>query len=253
MKQSEILEITRDLASKRFTPDAGQLEIAEKPAPPPFVDVQPALAADRSGVFFGLKHVDGGELQIWISASGAGSAYCMSDDNDGEIETFALPKFDTASQLEEKLNGLAEEFSEAEEFSDMDDDRIDCPFCGHMLFPGQKAAAETGWEWMGDVCRHTLFLAVDISAFSGFEYRSKLFNEHLGLPDSNDPEVEILADDAEEEDEIYLSVAEIIARITLPGLELRSYDDEGGIACGPCGGGTITFGFVPQETEPAGK
>lgn len=46
---------------------------------------------------------------------------------------------------------------------------------------------------------------------------------------------------------------EIIEKITLPGLELRSYDKENLKACGSCDGGTITFGFVPQETEPAGK
>lgn len=253
MTTTEILETAKSWASQRFTPEAGQLEVSEKLTPPPFVDL-PSDSADRSGVFLGLKHVDGRELQVWISSGGEGGAYCIYDENDGEIETFALPKFDTTYQLEEKLNDLAEEFSESGEFNDLDDDdRVDCPFCGHTLYPGNKTATDTGWVWMGDVCKHTLFFAIDISAFSGFEYRSKLFNEHLGLPDSDDAEITIFSGETYNGFRGHLSVQEIIEKISLPGLELRSYDDEGGIACGPCGGGTLTFGFVPQGTEPAGK
>lgn len=131
--------------------------------------------------------------------------------------------------------------------TDDDEDRIDCPFCGKMHYPGSGIAEEVEWTWDSDsACEHLLFLAVDVSAFSGFEYRSRLFNEHLNLPDSDEAEIEIPSDDDPED---FLSVAEIIEKISLPGLELRSYEDPGGIACGPVGGGDITFGFVPQKAN----
>ena len=63
MTTTAILETTKSWASQCFRPEAGQLEVSEKPAPPPFVDL-PSDSADRTGVFLGLKHVDGGELQI---------------------------------------------------------------------------------------------------------------------------------------------------------------------------------------------
>ena len=136
----------------------------------------------------------------------------------------------------------------SEESSDMsDEDRIDCPFCGKMHYPGSGTAYAGEWTWDEDsICEHFLFLALDISAYTGFQFRSKLFNHHLGLPDSADGELMIPSKDDPEE---YLSVSEIIDLVTLPGLELRSYEDPGGIACGPCGGGTVTFGFVPVNTS----
>ena len=128
-----------------------------------------------------------------------------------------------------------------------DDDRIDCPFCGKMHYPGSKTANSSEWTWDEScVCDHLLFLAIDISAYSGFQYRSRLFNQHLGLTESSDGDVEIPSKDDPEE---YLSVSEIIESITLPGLELRAYEDPGGFACGPVGGGTITFGFVPEKAN----
>jgi len=128
-----------------------------------------------------------------------------------------------------------------------DEDRIDCPFCGKMHYPGSGTAYAGEWTWdEREICEHLLFLALDISAYSGFQFRSKLFNQHLGLPDSDDGELRIPSKDDPED---YLSVPEIIDLVTLPGLELRSYEDPGGIACGPCGGGTVTFGFVPRDTS----
>jgi hypothetical protein len=106
-------------------------------------------------------------------------------------------------------------------------------------------ANEWIWEEKG-ICDHLLFLAVDISIYSGFQYRSKLFNRHLRLDDSEDGIVDI---PSKEDPEELLIVPEIIDSITLPGLELRSYKDPGGIACGPVGGGTITFGFVPDKAN----
>jgi hypothetical protein len=119
-----------------------------------------------------------------------------------------------------------------------DEDLIDCPFCGKMHYPGSGIAEEVEWTWDSDsACEHLLFLAVDVSAFSGFEYRSRLFNEHLSLPNSDDSTVRIQSSDDPED---FLSVAEIIEKISLPGLELRSYGD--------CRS-DVTFGFVPQKAN----
>ena len=127
------------------------------------------------------------------------------------------------------------------------EDRIDCPFCAKMHYPGSGTAEAGEWTWDNDcACEHLLFLVVDVSAFSGFEYRSRLFNEHLNLPNSDEAEIEIPSEDDPED---FLSVAEIIEKINLPGLELRGYGDPGGMACGPVGGGDITFGFVPQKAN----
>lgn len=109
MTMTEILETTRSWASQRFTPEAGQLEVSEKPAPPPFVDL-PSDSADRSGVFLGLKHVDGGELQIWIAASGTGSAYCMFGDDESEVETLPFATFGSAGELQDGLARVSDRF-----------------------------------------------------------------------------------------------------------------------------------------------
>lgn len=129
-----------------------------------------------------------------------------------------------------------------------DHDRITCPFCDHLHYPGSDTAADDEWEWDGDVCEHTLFLAVDLTTFSGFEYRSRLFNRLLGLLDSDDADVHVPSPDDPDDS---LSVGEIIQKLEVeaPGIELRSYDDEGGMACGPIQGGTITFGFVADKTS----
>ena len=138
-------------------------------------------------------------------------------------------------------------FYDKDEEAANDDDRIDCPFCSKMHYPGSGTANATEWIWdENSICEHLLFLAVDVSAYSGFQYRSPLFNQHLGLSDSKDEDVEIPSNDDPEE---YLYVTEIIESITVPGLELRSYEDPGGFACGPVGGGTITFGFVPEKAN----
>jgi hypothetical protein len=109
MKKSEVLETIRNWANGRFTAESGQLEVAEKPAPPPFVDL-PSDSADRSGVFLGLKHVDGGELQIWAPAGGQGGAYTMFDDDDGEAQTMSLPNYSTTSELEHGLTQATDRF-----------------------------------------------------------------------------------------------------------------------------------------------
>lgn len=116
-----------------------------------------------------------------------------------------------------------------------------------MHYPGTETADEEDWSWDDDVCEHLMFLALDLSSYTGFQYRSKLFDRHLGLTESS-WEVEIPSPDDPEDT---LSVDEIIQKLKaeIPGLELRSYDDGGGMACGPIPGGTVTFGFVPQGAK----
>ena len=109
MTTTAILETTKSWASQCFRPEAGQLEVSEKPAPPPFVDL-PSDSADRTGVFLGLKHVDGGELQIWIAASGTGSAYCMFGDDESEVETLPFATFGSASELQDGLARVSDRF-----------------------------------------------------------------------------------------------------------------------------------------------
>ena len=122
--------------------------------------------------------------------------------------------------------------------ADDNEDRIDCPFCAKMHYPGSGTAEAEEWTWDNDcACEHLVFLALDLAGFSGFQYRSKLFNEHLSLPHSDDAEVRIPSDDDPED---FLSVVEIIEKLSLPGLELRSYGD--------CRS-DITFGFVPQKAN----
>jgi ferredoxin len=151
------------------------------------------------------------------------------------------PEFHELMAARQKLNEVPE-VDPAD-----DEDRVDCPFCGKMHYPGSGTAEATEWIWDNNsVCEHLLFLAVDVSAFSGFQYRSKLFNEYLSLPHSDEAEIQIPSDADPEE---YLSVSEVIQKIKLPGLELRGYEDPGGVACGPVGGGDITFGFVPQRAN----
>jgi len=128
-----------------------------------------------------------------------------------------------------------------------DADRIDCPFCGHMHYPGTETAEEQDWFWDDDSCEHLMFLALDLSGYTGFQYRSQMFDAHFGLSDP-DAEVEIPNPDDPEDN---LSIDEIIQKLKSdkPELEVRSYEVEGGVACGPVPGGTVTFGFVPQKAD----
>lgn len=105
-----------------------------------------------------------------------------------------------------------------------DSDRVDCPFCGKMLYPGTRTALTKEWIWEVDVCEHTLFLASDFSG--NFEYTSKLFDRDLSSLTSDSAELPCLE--------------EVIQKISHPGLQLRSYDD---------GTGMDTFGFVPQNAN----
>lgn len=113
MNKSEILEVIRQWAAGRLTAAAGQFEASEQPAAPPFVDLHagmPSAPSDPSGVFFGLKHVDGAELQVWVPAGGLGGAYTMFDDDDGEVQTMSLPNCSTASELESALAQATDRF-----------------------------------------------------------------------------------------------------------------------------------------------
>ena len=56
---------------------------------------------------------------------------------------------------------------------------IFCPFCGQQVVENEEEVVDT------KPCKHTLFIAHD----EGFEYRSKTFDEHLGISGVDDDEV----------------------------------------------------------------
>ena len=66
------------------------------------------------------------------------------------------------------------------------------------------------------------------------------------MPNSDDAEIRISSEDDPED---YLSVSEIIKKNNLPGLELRGYEDTGGMACGPVGGGRYHPLLRPTKSE----
>jgi hypothetical protein len=208
-----------------------------------------ALMGD--GVLVRVSIYDLGELDLWFPLSGKKAISCLVSKAVGKTTFRKLRQFESPGDVSGIFESEYYEFLDKEkrqhgkEMASLlkDDDRINCPFCGHMHYPGSKAAIKDEWIWEGDVCEHTLFVALDLSSFQGFEFRSKLFNQHLGLPDSDEAEIEIPSEKDEDE---FLSIREIIDKISLPGMQTRSYSDEGGMACGPCSGGTVTFGFVPD-------
>lgn len=130
-----------------------------------------------------------------------------------------------------------------------DSDRIDCPFCGKMQFPGSATSYDEDWEWQDkDRCQHLVFFAVSSTPFTGFEFRSKLFNRHFNLSDSPDQQVEI---PSKEDPERNLWLDEIIERLEkeMPGLVLRGYEDLGGLDPEAICGSTKTYGFVPGDAS----
>ena len=213
-------------------------------------------ALEGEGVLVRVAVYDLGELEIWFPLSGKNAISRLASERVGKIIFNELGNFESPHDISELLKGEYYEFLNNEKrqcdentASKMDDDdRIDCPFCGHMHYPGSKTAFQGDWNWNGDICEHTLFVAfVDPMSTTTFEFRSKLFNQNLGLPDSNETEIEIPS--LEEEDE-FMGVEEIIGTMNLPSMQILVYTDGGGMACGPCGGGSITFGFVPDHNPP---
>jgi len=65
---------------------------------------------------------------------------------------------------------------------------IFCPFCGQKVI--NHDSSTVGDEDMVAPCRHTLFVAND----EGFEYRSNLFNENVGLAGVDDDDIEVPED-----------------------------------------------------------
>lgn len=61
------------------------------------------------------------------------------------------------------------------------DANIHCPFCGAKVMLGRAEGDEAG-SMIGTPCEHTLFIGHHVD----LEYRSRLFNEHLGLTDEDD-------------------------------------------------------------------
>ncbi len=212
-----------------------------------------------SGVLISVEiygNQDGDGLDVWIADGSKQAAYVAIYSQQTIIPISISSELNDEESLvslvEEQYWEAMSEISQSQKesrASDMDDDdRIDCPFCGKMHYPGARTAELEEWTWdEASICEHLLFLAVDVSAYSGFQYRSKLFLQHLNVPDSDDGELRV---PSKEDPEEYLTVSEIIDLVTLPGLKIRSYEDPGGIACGPVGGGTVTFGFIPGSTAP---
>ena len=62
---------------------------------------------------------------------------------------------------------------------------IFCPFCGQMVVNYDSSLADDAE--MVTPCRHTLFVAHD----EGFEYRSGLFNENVGLVGVDDDDIDL--------------------------------------------------------------
>jgi len=89
-------------------------------------------------------------------------------------------------------------------------------------------------RWTGVPCDHTLFVAVDSMAFSGFEYRSCLLNYYFGVPDDPDTDVQIPSDDDKNEP---MPFEEVVQRIDLKGYQW--------LMCGD-GFSLVYIGFVPD-------
>lgn len=118
-----------------------------------------------------------------------------------------------------------------------DDIGIRCPFCGRILVTVDNVADMAVSRWSGAPCVHTLFVAVDSIPFSGFEYRSSLFNTYLDLPDDPGLNVQIPSD---EDDNEPMPIHEVVERIDLPGYVWLSSGD---------GFFIVYIGFLPDESE----
>ena len=118
-----------------------------------------------------------------------------------------------------------------------DDNGVRCPFCDHVLITDEIAANMAESRWSGKPCEHTLFVAVDSIPFSGFEYRSRLFNSYLDVPDDPDLDIQIPSD---EDDDEPMPIHELVERIDLPGHAWLSCCD---------GFFTVYFGFLPGVSK----
>ena len=107
-----------------------------------------------------------------------------------------------------------------------------CPFCSFQILPGDE---DEGFEFDPDtcVCEHTLFVATDC----GFEYRSSLFNHHMGLPDDQDSEPDLPVDD----DDNSMNYDAFTSKVRIPeSVKIASYTPAPG-----CLG--AYFGFAPSQ------
>jgi predicted ATP-binding protein involved in virulence len=113
MNKSLILETVRSWADNRFTDAAGEREVSERGAPPPFVDVRaglPDTRSDVSGILFGLQAEPDKSLQIWISADALGTAYAFMDESDPEVNPNTFSAHASPAELIAKLNEIADLF-----------------------------------------------------------------------------------------------------------------------------------------------
>ncbi len=108
---------------------------------------------------------------------------------------------------------------------------IFCPFCGLQAYPGDEAEDWT-FDAATDVCEHTIFVATD----AGFEYRASRFNDHMGLPDDQDPEP-----DFPEDGEDSTGYDGFTSKVSIPGsVKFASYTPA------PSFFG-VYYGFAPLE------
>jgi hypothetical protein len=110
---------------------------------------------------------------------------------------------------------------------------VRCPFCGFVTNPGYGEGTE-GWQFDPEtcVCEHTLFVATD----SGFEYRSRTFNEHMGLLDDQ----ELVSSRVEGNTTGYDGMT---SRVSIPGSVKIAQYEPGASFSG------LYHGFAPRATD----
>lgn len=103
-----------------------------------------------------------------------------------------------------------------------------CPFCGFVCYPG---ADDEEWQFDREtsVCDHTLFVATDY----GFEYRSHVYNAHMGFPDNQDAEPRL-------PDEYAANYDAFTSRVAIPGaVKISAYTPAPSFM-------GIYYGFAPE-------
>ena len=133
------------------------------------------------------------------------------------------------------------------EAPDDDEDRIDCPFCRRMLYPGTRTAELTEWYWDDDSsCVHLLFIYEDHSVCD-FVYRNPGSADLLASSEKQAEAAEEAddADDGDEADDVFGAdtprVVSIIQEMKLPGYTEREYGVHGWAS------GVTYFGFTPAS------
>ena len=108
---------------------------------------------------------------------------------------------------------------------------INCPFCGELIRDDDE---DSPCFYEGGRCEHLLFEATDY----GFEYRSEIFNLHMGI----EAKGESHTDEFYPEDEDY-AFDGFTSKVTIPGsIKYAVYEGLGGSL-------GAYFGFVPKSID----